>query len=106
MMGLHSSNWIRKRRTRSFNGKLIPGPTVEHATTRLRIPSSPLLEEERHPSMPALVSNVTNPRQLHGSMRRSAFSTDDHPLDAVEADVGHRPKYGSRERNRIAAGVA
>jgi len=49
--------------------------------------AAPLLEEERHALLDALISDAANPSRVHLASTRAAFATDDHPVDRLEIEV-------------------
>jgi hypothetical protein len=45
---------------------------------------APLLEEERDSFALALVADLANPRDVHGSGAVAAFTTDNDPIDPIQ----------------------
>ena len=65
---------------------------LKQASTRFWCHTAPLLEEKGDTVLSAQVPNVEDPPFLHGARLRPAFAADDHPVDAVEIEVSHRPQ--------------
>ena len=80
--------------SRRRSGVLVPGTTIKKSTPRLRVPSAPLLEEERDRSGDAGISNALHPFFRHGTRSWTRFAPRDHPVNAVQ--VGGR--YRSEQR--------
>jgi hypothetical protein len=55
--------------------------------------TTPLLEEERNAGLDALITNCFNPLLLHWTTLRTAFATDDHPMD-----IGQVKMQGPNQR--------
>ena len=62
----------------------VPDFSLEISTTRLRRAPTPLLEKERDFTGQAAIAYVQNPPKIHRAVRRAAFATHNHPVDAVE----------------------
>lgn len=71
--------------------ELIPRLPIQYPTVRVFrtantsfVEGAPLFEEERNIGMSALVTNAPSPVGIHPSSARTALSTDDDPVDAIE----------------------
>jgi hypothetical protein len=61
---------------------------IQGSATGLRRAPSPLLKEEGHFSVIALISKVSNPIDFDRSVPRPRLSTHDQPVDIIETQVG------------------
>ena len=68
-------------------GKLVIGPAVK-AAPRVFLPhAAPLLEEEWHARLPALVAQATDPLRSHRPRTWPTLSAHDRPIDLIQIDL-------------------
>jgi len=65
----------------------MPLAAVEQPPPRFRGLPAPLLEKERDTSGFALAPNIAHPCWIKGPMSRSAFSSHNDPVDAVQGEM-------------------
>ena len=83
--------------------KLVPGRSVKLPPSRLRRPAAPLLEEERHAGLPALVPQRARPRRSHRAGPDPALATHDHPVESAGTGAADEPTEVQRSQERLAA---
>src|SRR5689334_245344 len=71
---------------------LIPAAALQLATTLLRRPPTPLLEEARHSGMKAGVADAGDPPDIKRPVPRPGFATSYNPVDAIQSEIVQWPK--------------
>ena len=77
-----------------FAWHLIPSSFIEKSACLFLLDASPLLEEECHASIQALVAQIEHPRGGHGTGARPRFAADNDPIYVGQIQFGQWPQQG------------
>ena len=75
--------------SRQQTGKTVPFLVIEHPSFGLGRETPPLLEKEGDVTCKTLVADFTNPLDLDRPRTRTAFASDDDPVDSFQVQTSN-----------------